>query len=255
MALRSPKRGTSGPSPLNNVESFVPGQLGVGLWSHDLLSRLAVLVLVGFFVAAVVTRLPSFRSDRPEHRWLLIGMLLAVAGALPYTFLGTTFATSGFFDRSNLMPSVGIALALAASWSLIVRRSPMAAAAIAAVAVVAFAWGQVEDVRAFAAAGFAGEDVVNALADMSVDPTRPVIVLDAREPGGTGVAAFVYDGDLAAALLHRTGEAWEVTLGENLRCDEPRRKVPVQVVDWRTRRHEEVSPEVVDRFCERWRAL
>lgn len=256
MVASSPKRGSSGPNPLNNIESFVPGQLGVGLWTHPGLARIGVLAIAGLVVAALARQLPSFRSERPEYRLILLGALLAAAGAAPYSYLGTTFATSGFFDRSNLVPSVGVALIVAAAWSLISARNRPLAALVAIVSVTAFTWGQVDDLRAFASAVDYGEDVTDALAAMPLDRRLPTIVLDAREPGGTGVAAFVYDGDLAAALKHQTGEEWEVILGENLRCDGHQLPWPaVQVVDWRERVHRTVDPAAVRTDCERWRAL
>lgn len=256
MAASSPKRSSSGPNPLNNLESFVPGQLGVGLWTHPALARMGVLAIAALVVATLARQLPSFRSDRPEYRLILLGALLSAAGAAPYAYLGTTFATSGFFDRSNLVPSVGVAVVVAAAWSLIFARTRPLAALVAIIAVAAFTWGQADDLKAFAAAVDYGEDVTDALAAMPLDRSLPTIVLDAREPAGTGVAAFVYDGDLAAALKHHTGDEWEVLLGENLRCDGHQLPWPtVQVVDWRAREHRTVSPAAVSAACERWQAL
>lgn len=231
--LLSPKR-ELGPKPFNNVRTLYPGSLGVGFWDSALIARIATVGILVGLVIALVQLLPPWRSEHPEGRWALVGLLLLCAGAGPFLLSGAPFATTGLFDRNNLAPGVGAAILLGALWAMLHRIAAVPARVLGVAAVVWFAVLQAEDVSNYADAVGRGDAIVEALASApGIDDTDPILVVPAQE-SGTGLADFVYDGDLTGALRYRHGGDWSgVRLVENAECADLAAQLDeVQVFDW-----------------------
>lgn len=248
----SPKRDL-GPQPLNNLGTLYPGNLGVGLWGSSTVTVVAGVALMLGLVAALAQLLPSWRTERPEGRWALLGVVLFLAGASPFLASGAPFATTGLFDRNNAAPAVGVALLLGSLWSMLARRAAPLATAVGVTLVVWFAILQVEDVANYADAVERGDDVVAALAaGPGIDDSAPILVVPAQESAGTGLADFVYDGDLVGALRYRHGGNWSgIRLVENAKCEQLAATVTeLQVWDWTTSTLSVVRGDRVRAACE-----
>lgn len=247
--LYSSKRG--GTIPFNRADTVLSAQLGVGLWGSPLLAYVgggAVLLGVAW---AAARQLPSFRADAPEPSAVLLGAALAAAGALPFVVTGAPFGTTGLFDRNNLAPSIGVALVGGGLWSALRRWKVGAAIAIATGTLAVFAAGQVTDLRNWSSAFQRGGDIVDRLAASEVDDSAPILVVPQQYSGETGMADFVYDGDLIGALRHRHGGDWSrVRLINGAFCEEPAAEGVHQVVDWRSGAVRRLPGAVVHRRCE-----
>lgn len=249
----SSKRG--GSIPFGNADSLFSGQLGVGLWGSVTLAQVAggaVLIRVAW---AIARQMPSFRGHEEESRVVLLGVALALGGALPFLLTGATFATTGVFDRNNLAASVGVAVLFGGLWSAVWRFSTPAAVALGALVIFVFVAGQAEDLRNWSAAYDRGEEVIDRLAASDLDDAELILVVPEQEAGNTGMADFIYDGDLTGALRHRVGGDWsQVRLIEGVVCDTPPRSdASVQVVDWRTGAIRVLSAREVHARCEELR--
>lgn len=230
----SPKRGGGGPGPLDNAESFLPGQVGVGLWGSPGIAYAAGLVVLIGLSAALVSFLPSFRGLLPHASLVLVGAALMVAAATPFLASGSIFGTTGVFDRNNLVPSVGVALVLGALWAAVHATSrPLAWIVGAAVASV-FIVQQVDDLLNWRRAVRHGDSLVADIAAADLDSSRPLLVVPSQPGEGTGVADFIYDGDLQGALRYELGGDWsDVRLIENFQCSAlDLRNGDVVVFDW-----------------------
>jgi len=250
--LLSPKRDL-GPKPLNNLGTLYPGNLGLGLWGSSTVAVVAGVALMLGLVAAFAQLLPSWRSDHREGRWALLGVLLFLAGAAPFLASGAPFATTGLFDRNNVAPALGVALLLGSLWAMLARHAALLAKAVGVAVVVWFAVLQVEDVTNYADAVERGDDVVAALAAApGVDDSTPILVVPAQESAGTGLADFVYDGDLVGALRYRHGGDWSgIRLIENAKCEQLASTVSeLQVWDWTTSTLSVVGGDRVRAACE-----
>lgn len=246
----SSKRG--GSVPFNNVDSLFSGQLGVGLWGSPNLARIAGgIVLVGL-AWAIARQLPSFRKGEPESRLVLLGAALALAGAAPFVVNGFTFATTGVFDRNNLAAGFGVAVLMGALWSRLYQSSATAAAAVGVVVVGLFAAGQAEDLDNWSKAYDRGEEVIDRIAASGLDDGAPILVVPEQESGNTGMADFIYDGDLTGALRYRHGGDWaRLRLIDLVACDAPARgPARIQVVDWRSGDVDMMTVGEVSRRCE-----
>lgn len=97
-----------------------------------------------------------------------------------------------------------------------------------------------------------GDAVVEALAAApGVDDALPIIVVPEQVSNGTGMADFVYHGDLVAAMRYRHGGDWgQVMLIERLDCGALDLSSPVQVFDWRDGSLEVLSGEALPTRCE-----
>jgi hypothetical protein len=206
--LVSPKRGGSSPGPLANLDTLGAGQLGAGFWGSDLLGAIAMVVLVAAATWSIATTvLPSFRGPSTVRREVLIGCALLAAGAAPFALGGAPFAVRGIFDRNNLVPDLGSCLVLAALLAATVRLSRPLGTVVATLVIVVLAAGNVQDVRDYRDAAREGDALVEiVLAD--VDPSVGRIVVVPPLPGDTGVAQFILDSDLNAALQLRHGPEW-----------------------------------------------
>lgn len=236
MFLASPKRSAAGANPFENVASLLPAQVGVGFWGNPVLGQLGGSMIMLGFALALVHVVRSGRQAEPEAGLAVVGVLLAGLGAAPFVFAGATFGTTGVFDRNNLVAGVGVALLLGALWALLRLRSAGLAAAVGVVCVASFAIAQVHDVRRFADAVSTGDAIVAQLAETSgVDDRRPVLVVPEQASDGTGLAAFIYDGDLTGALRYRHGGDWSrVHLVERAHCPTLEGWPRVQIYNWRT---------------------
>lgn len=253
--LLSPKRRGSGPVPFDNASSFFAGQLGTGLWDIPLVAQVVGGLLLASLLAAAVVQLPSWRRPDRELRLALVGAALAVVSAAPYFVSGSTFATTGVFDRNNLVPGIGVAVTLGALWSFLWSRSRPAASTLGVAVVVWFAAMQVQDVVNFADAVERGDRIVERLAAApGVDDSGTILVVPAQESNGTGLADFIYDGDLTGAMRYRHGGDWSrIHLVENGDCSrfaESQDEVTIQVFDWRSGDVERVPVSRVEPVCE-----
>lgn len=254
--LLSPKRDSETGSRLfENADSFAHGVLGVGVWGGQPLGTIAIVAFLGAVVVAIARQLPSFRSDRVEYRWIAVGAVLCLASATPYFLSGSIFATSGLFDRNNLVPAVGVALAMGATWSL-AHRVHQRAAEVLAIAVLAwFSVLNVDDIRTFESAVDRGEDVIDALERTGLQGTGDgALLIVPAQDGSGGVANFVYSGDLSAAMEYRLGGDWSgVQLVERTDCAVlAEGSEQVLVFDWEREVLDEVSTENLAEKCDRW---
>mgnify|MGYP003134034954 CR=1 FL=1 len=250
--LLSPKR-ELGPKPFNNVRTLYPGTLGVGLWDSALIARIGTLAILAGLLIALVQLLPSWRSEHPEGRWALVGLVLLFAGAGPFLLSGAPFATTGLFDRNNLAPAVGTAVLLGALWGMLHRVAAVPAQVLGLSVVLWFCVLQAEDVANYADAVGRGDAIVESLAAApGVDDTEPILVVPAQESAGTGLADFVYDGDLTGAMRYRHGGDWSgVRLVENVECVELAAQLDeVQVFDWTSSTLTRAEGDEVRSLCE-----
>ena len=206
--LVSPKRDGSSPGPLSNLDTLGAGQLGAGFWGSDLVGAVGMVVLVAAVTWCIATAVfPSFRRPSTVRREVLMGCALLAAGAAPFALGGAPFAVRGIFDRNNLVPDVGSCLILAALLAAAVRLSRPAGTAVAALVIAVLAAGNVQDVRDYRDAAREGDALVEAvLAD--VDPSIGSVFVVPPLRGDTGVAQFILDSDLNAALQLRHGSEW-----------------------------------------------
>lgn len=116
--LLSPKRSGDGPKPFNNASSLLSAHFGTGMWEYPLLARVVGAISLLVLVWAVAVHMPSWRSSAREPRWLLVGVVVLVAGAAPFVFAGATFATTGLRPeqpgserRNRARPGGGLGLA------------------------------------------------------------------------------------------------------------------------------------------------
>lgn len=205
----SPKRTGGSPGPLANLGTIFHGQLGSGFWGNDVVGVAGMLVTVAAVTWCIVaTFFPSFRRPQSLLRHeVAIGACLLVLGAAPFIMGGAPFAVRGIFDRNNLVPDLGSCLVVAALLAAAGRKWPQMGTALTAVVVAVLAMGNVQDVRDYRQAVRQGEALVEAvLAD--VDPDAGTVVVRPPLPSGTGVAAFILDSDLTAALVLRHGREW-----------------------------------------------
>ena len=206
--LVSPKRDGNSPGPLSNLDTLGAGQLGAGFWGSDLVGALGMVVFVAAATWCIATTvLPSFRRPLTVRREVLIGCALLAAGAVPFALGGAPFAVRGIFDRNNLVPDLGSCLILAALLAAAVRRSRPVGSAVAALVIAVLAAGNVQDVQDYREAADEGESLVDAvLAD--VDPAMGSVIVLPPLSTDTGIAQFILDSDLNAALQLRYGSDW-----------------------------------------------
>lgn len=206
--LVSPKRDGGSPGPFANLDTLGAGQLGAGFWGSDLLGSVGMVVLVAVATWSVATTvLPSFRRPSALRREVLIGSALLAAGTAPFALGGAPFAVRGIFDRNNLVPDLGSCLVVAALLAAAVRKSRPLGAAVATLVLAVLAAGNVQDVLDYREAAREGDALVDAvLAD--VDPGIGRVVVVPPLAGATGVAQFILDSDLSAALQLRHGPEW-----------------------------------------------
>ena len=206
----SPKRDGNSPGPFMNLDTIVPGLLGAGFWGMRGLAPLGMIAIIVAAVWCVATRLPSFRREgSPLPHELLVGSCLLGAAAAPLVVGGAPFAVRGIFDRNNLAPGVGSCLLVGAVLAAVWRWWSAVGWTATVVVVAVLAAGNVHDVRDYREAVGDGHALVEALLE-DVDPTIGEVVVRPPMPGTTGVAQFIYAGDLTAAMTLRHGDRWSM---------------------------------------------
>ena len=203
MYALSPKR-RSGPDP--NIEASLStlghGLFGSGFWGEGLTSYLGACAFAALVVLGAVAQLPSFSALRPRTPAVMVGIVLTAFSTAPFAGAGVTFAVRGIFDRSNAIPLLGACLLLAGSVELVGRRHRRGLVAGGALLLAYLLSLGLQDVADYADAADEGRLIVErVLEDVPADPS--VVVVWPVPEHGTGVAAFIYPGDLDAALRLR----------------------------------------------------
>jgi hypothetical protein len=187
---------------LGDWGNWFAAQLGTGILPSAVAPLgLALLGVVAWSAATLV--LPSFRTEA-EERLVLLGAGVAVLGIAPFLASGFPVGTDGIFDRGNLYGDVGVALVLAGTLGLLWRIGrPAVATGVAAVVLVVLASQNAVDLRAFHDAGVDGRRLLASVDELPYAlRTRGPLVLP-NLPNRGGVAMFVEDYDIAAALALR----------------------------------------------------
>lgn len=203
MYLASPKRGGDGPSPGDSIETIGGGLFGSGLWGSDIAGGIGPVVFGGLIVVSLARLLPSFAHESAPLHWVRVGLVIVSLSALPFVVGGSPFAVRGIFDRTNLVPMVGVALILGAGAEALRARSAVLWAVSVTVGATLMYVANVQDVRDYDTATESGEIIYERVrSDLPLDGRRVIVV--PPDPGAPGVAAFVYPTDLAAALALRS---------------------------------------------------
>jgi hypothetical protein len=201
VVLRSPKVGTS-PPPFRNLSHLASAHFGSAVLPGPP-RLLALVVLIAIAWSLVVVVLPGFDAWI-EQKLVVVGLVVIVLGSAPFAVVGFPFSGSGFFDRGNLFADLGTALVYGALLAMLLRLPWHAVAvAVAAAGLVAIASPNVTSVRDYVRAGRDGGHFLAAVDTLPVDVrTRgPVTFLPLPDRGG--VAEFLADYDISAALALR----------------------------------------------------
>jgi hypothetical protein len=201
VVLRSPKVGTS-PPPFRNLSHLSSAHFGSAVLPGPP-RLLALVVLVAIAWSVVVIVLPGFDAWI-EQKLVVVGLVVIVLGSAPFAVVGFPFSGSGFFDRGNLFADLGTALVYGALLAMLLRLPWHAVGvAVAAAGLVAIASPNVTSVRDYVRAGRDGRHFLAAVDTLPVDVrTRgPVTFLPLPDRGG--VAEFLADYDISAALALR----------------------------------------------------
>lgn len=207
MWVLSPKRDAEGPGPFDHVDTIGSGVLGAGFWGNELLGAIGILAVLLAVTLTLVTFLPSYRRHDLVQREVLIGAAIVVMAVGPFVVGGAPFAARGIFDRNNLVPGIGVSLIVGALLAAAWRWRAGTGAVLAAGVVTVLAVGNVQDVQDYRAAVREGRalerDVVR-----DIDPTIGTVVVLPPLAGERGVAQFILDNDLTAALELHYGSEW-----------------------------------------------
>lgn len=207
----SPKRAGNSPGPFDNVSTIGPAQLGSGFWGTEVAGLAGGALILAAITWSLAAQLPSFRRPgSPLAREVLTGACLLVAGAAPFVLGGAPFAVRGIFDRNNMVPDVGSCLVVGALLAAAIRGRKGPGWAVTTAVLVLLAAGNVRDLTDYRRAADEGDALVEALV-ADVDPSIGDVVVAPTVPQDTGVAQFILDGDLTAALRLRHGPAWAST--------------------------------------------
>ncbi|HET7489457.1 MAG TPA: hypothetical protein VFJ85_16135 [Acidimicrobiales bacterium] len=209
LVVASPKRAPgSPPHPFHDLWSIGPGTFGLGFWGSKALGAvgtLAVLLVCGWAAAAF---LPSFRRPgSPLRNDAVAGACLVVAGAAPFAVGSSPFAVTGVFDRNNLVSDIGACVLVAALLAVVVRWQPRLGWLLTGAVVVVLAAANPSDIAHWRAAVIEGRTLERRVV-ADVDPSAGDIVVVPPLPGTNGVAQFIEEGDLRAALILHHGAAW-----------------------------------------------
>lgn len=204
----SPKRSGDSPGPFDNVRTMGPGTLGLGFWGNAVLGVVGTVVVLAAVGWALATLLPSFRRLGSQlGRELLIGATVLVAGAGPYIVGGAPFAVRGIFDRNNLVPDLGSCLLVAALLVAAVGRWGRPAWVGTALVLGVLAAGNATDIADYRHAVDEGRTLERAIV-ADVDPAAGDVYVLPPLRGEHGVAGFILDADLPAALALHHGPVW-----------------------------------------------
>ena len=182
--------------------NWFAAQLGIGILPAALAPLGMVLLGMVVWSAATVV-LPSFRTG-DEERLVLLGAGVAALGIAPFLASGFPVGTDGIFDRGNLYGDVGVALVLAGTLGLLWRAAaPRVATGVAGLVLMVLASQNAVDLRAFHDAGVDGRRLLASVDELPyvLRTHGPLVLPDL--PNRHGVAMFVEDYDIAAALALR----------------------------------------------------
>lgn len=210
MYLASPKRSSNGPTWADSVGTIGSGLLGEGLWG-PVLGLIGSVVLLSLAVIAGVLLLPPFRRPDDHLRTVRVGAVFALLGAVPFIVGGSPFATQGIFDRTNLIPLVGVCLLIAGAVEALSERLPVAAWGVALLIVIAFGAQNAADVDDYRDVAVTGQKVIQSVDVMAPIHGNPVVVVP-HPPERPGVAAFIYPSDLDHAISLRVPEQQSTVL-------------------------------------------
>ena len=149
--------------------------------------------------------LPGFRARAwPEQKLVVVGLAVILLGSSPFAVAGFPFSVSGFFDRGNLFADLGTALVYGSLLAMLLRVPwrPVALAIVAA-ALVGIALPNVKSVRNYARAGRDGRRFLAAVDALPADIRTKGPVLFLPLPDHGGIAEFLADYDISAALALR----------------------------------------------------
>ena len=187
--LHSPKR-VAALHPFTRPGDWLSAHFGAGVFGSSragVIVGAAVLVAVGVAIA---------RRDRAAGT----GLAVLVLGVLPFAATGFPAATSGLFDRGNVIADLGTAILLGATALFVIDRAPRAFAAGAiAVALAATVGPNLAALHNYTSAAASGRHLGAQLAADIATIDRPLVV-GPPLPAPGGVAALLTSWDLSAYL-------------------------------------------------------
>jgi len=199
--ISSPKRGQSPPA-FRNLSHLASAHFGDVVLSSPVV---ALIVLVAITGSLATVLLPGFRARAwPEQKLVVVGLAVILLGSSPFAVAGFPFSVSGFFDRGNLFADLGTALVYGSLLAMLLRVPwrPVALAIVAA-ALVGIALPNVKSVRNYARAGRDGRRFLAAVDALPADIRTKGPVLFLPLPDHGGIAEFLADYDISAALALR----------------------------------------------------
>jgi hypothetical protein len=202
--LISPKR--SGGTQVGGLSRLMSSQFGAGIFEWGDVAKLAPTVLALGLTLMMVLRYPGRDLYR---RVVPAGLVLVLAGWMPFFLTNWPIATDGFFDRANGVVGLGTAVLLGALLSWIVDLTPQPVGlALAGGSVVFLLLMNVPDVEAFRRAAGQGQVLLDQVAvDVPVG-SGPLVVVP-TPVADRGIMRFPAGSNLADALRFRRGDLVE----------------------------------------------
>lgn len=232
--LISPKRG-DGTGWTIAVQTIGNGLFGSGAWGSSFGVAGAALV-VGIVTIGVASTLPGFRWVAERSSAPRLGALVLVTTATPLVAAGAIFGVRGLFDRTNLVPMIGVSITLATAADFFEGRIRTAAIALLFGVTATWLWSAIADVDDYVEAAELGEMVIDRV-DQDVPRNDALAIVGPPMPTRTGVAAFVYPSDLDAATGRSSGEAGTTLMPSSPEtCHELVQENPSAILyDWKRR--------------------
>lgn len=219
--INSPRRpGASGVGPFGSADTLGAGLMGEGLTGEEMVGPVLAVALLAVLGWSVLTLFEPLKRRGIALHHVRLGGLLLFAGAGPALVGGAPFAVAGLNERNNLVPSVGLALAIGALlWALIDRLGCIGVVLASALLLLLFV-RTMDDTVEYAAALDDGARLTATLDRTFAEgpPSEPVLLVPAldRIPG---VAAFVQNIDVRGAMHLRVGGDWSsLHLVETVTC-------------------------------------
>ena len=190
---------------LTDLSQVVGGNLGWGIAPDGVLADvLALVALVG--IAVAVGRLALERTRRragPGEAMVLVGVVVAVLGAVPFAFY--FYAPLGAGDRFNVVSAVGAALIWTGIGAMAWRVRRELALAGAALLVVGAGPARWERADRWSRAGADALAILDAIEARWPEPPDHPIVLGPRPVQEQNVAAFLDQSNVRTAVQHLYG--------------------------------------------------
>jgi hypothetical protein len=156
----SPKR--TGGTHIGGFDRLLSSQFGVGIFESGRVAQLAPTVLALGLVFMVVLRYPG--RDR-YRRVVASGVVVLLAGFLPFFLTNWPLATDGFFDRANGVVGLGTAVLLGALLAWVVDLTPAPVGlTLAGTTLAVLLLLNVPDVQAFRRAADNGQALLDQVA-------------------------------------------------------------------------------------------